>query len=81
VSIDKALFRSPTPFSFVDLNVFLSLGMITHAVCSSHSSGISEYLEISKAIQASPSQVHAMASLGLYARTPQLYTPGLSGFL
>lgn len=73
-SDDKTLFRPPTPFSFVDCHTLLSLGLVPLPVSSSpqqvsHSSGIPQHLGVSKAIQASLSQLHAVASLGLHAGT------------
>lgn len=51
----RALLRAPTPFSFVDCNKLLCLGLVPG---------------VSKVIQASPSQRHTVASLGLHAGTP-----------
>lgn len=85
VSDVKALFRSPTPFIFVDCNTLLALGLVPFPVSSlpwqvSHSSGISNIL-------GSPKQ----SRLHLYSFTQWLlwasmqehpwHTPGLSGFL
>ena len=55
----RCIFRSPTPFSFVDCKTFLSLGLVSHPGNNfpqqvSNSSGISNLLWVSMTIQASP---------------------------
>jgi hypothetical protein len=65
----KVLFRSPT-LNFVDYNTLLSLGLVSHTVCSSprqvsHGSGWHlQHLRVSNAIQ-----LHAMTFRGLHAGT------------
>jgi hypothetical protein len=75
----KVLFRSPTPFIFVDYNTFFfSLGMVLLLVSSfpwqvSHNFRISKSW-VFKAIWALFSQVHVMISLGLYTGASLTYT-------
>lgn len=70
----KVLFRSPIPFSFVYCNIVLFLAGFTPSLPLS-SAGISwfrphQHSGVSKAMQASPSQIHRMASFGLHAGIP-----------
>ena len=65
----KMLFRSPTPFSFVDCGTFLFLGMVPLPVAA-FLAGIPwlwhlQHLGVSNIIQASPSQLHTVASLSM----------------
>ena len=71
----RVLFRSPSPFSFVDCNTFLSPGLVPYSVSSSawqisHDSDLSNTIKI----QASLSQFHIMAFGGLNAMTPLIHT-------
>ena len=69
VSDIKAFFKTPTPFSFVDGNQQnYSLELVPHTVCSSpwqvyNDSDITNILGVSSKMQASPSQLHTIASL------------------
>lgn len=65
----KVLFRSPNTFSFIDYNILLSLELVPHPA---KLAGIPRlwhlhYLEVSKVIQASSSQLQSVASLRLHA--------------
>ena len=67
----KWLFRAPSNCSFVKCNTLLSLDLVLHAVWSSswqvsHDLGQLQHLGVSSEIQASPLQLHVMASLGLH---------------
>lgn len=70
-------FKTPTPFSFVDGNQQnYSLELVPHSVCSSpwqvyNDSDITNILGVSSKMQASPSQLHTIASLGLHAGIPR----------
>ena len=64
----KGLFRFPTPFSFVDCNPLLSLGLVS-ILFSSFSWHLQNF-GVSKATQSSPSLPHTMAFWDLHAGTP-----------
>ena len=68
----KMLFRSPTPFSFVDYNTLL-LGcshFLLAAFLSRHPMTVAfQHPGVSRTIPASPSEPHTVLSLGLHAGT------------
>ena len=75
----KMFFRSPTPFSFVDCNTLLSLGLVPLPVSSSpwqvsHGSGISNILGSPRQSRLHLHSFSTMASLGLHAGTPLTHT-------
>lgn len=77
---DKVLFRSPTPYSFVDYNMHLSLGLISTPVYNSwevfHDSGVCSIL-------GSPTQssFHTVSFLGIHAGTSLIVCLASAAFL
>ena len=70
----KVVFRSPSPFSFVDWNILLSLGLVLIHHWQHSSADILwfwhlQHFWVSKAVLASSVQLHSMASLGLCTGT------------